>query len=245
MDAIALDYAAANVPIRDDLRAAHGMVLDSIRRPGSWFTGAERVAIAAESRLALRCPLCRARKTALSPEHAKGAHATQGSLAPALVEIIHRVRSDPGRLSRRVFETAIAAGVSVGEYVEAVGIVAFCAGLDAQCRALGIPEFPLPHPLAGEPSGHVPQGLEEGIAFVPLLAPEKATGPEADLYGGASFVPNIVRALSLVPDHVRALREWSSAHYVALTDLAARRAIDRTQIELVAARVSARNECFY
>jgi hypothetical protein len=240
-----LDYSAANAPIRDDLRAAHRMVLDYFRRPGSWFTGAQRVAIVEESRLATHCPLCRERKGALSPEHVKGAHATRGSLPPALVEVIHRVRSDPGRLSRRSFEAAISGGVSLGEYVEAVGIVAFAAGLDAQCHALGIPEFAVPEPLPGAPSRYIPHGVEEGIAFVPLLAPEQATGPEADLYAGAVFVPNIVRALSFVPDHVRALRKWSDAHYVSVTDLSDRRAIDRPQIELVAARVSARNECFY
>ncbi len=245
MDGALLDYSAAGAPIRDDLRVAHRMVLEHVRRPGSWFSGAQRIAIAEESRLALRCPVCSARKAALSPEHPKGPHATQGSLPAALVEVIHRVRSDPGRLSRRVFEVATSAGVSVGEYVEAVGIVSFTAGLDTQCRALGIPEFPLPGPLAGAPSRRLPQGLKEGIAWVPLLAPEDASGTEADLYGGASFVPNIVRALSLIPDHVSVLRRWSDAHYVAVTDLGARRAIDRMQIELVAARVSARNECFY
>jgi hypothetical protein len=159
--------------------------------------------------------------------------------------VVHRVRTDPGRLSRRVFEAALAAGVGVGEYVEAVGIVAFAAGLDAQCRALGVPAFPWLEPLPGEPARRRPEGLEEGVAWVPMLPPERAAGPEADLYGGTSFVPNIVRALSLVPDHVRVLRRWSEAHYVALGDLGARRAIDRMQIELVAARVSALNQCFY
>jgi hypothetical protein len=114
-----------------------------------------------------------------------------------------------------------------------------------QCRALGITDFPLLEPLAGEPSHYRPEGLEEGIAWVPLLPPERASRLEADLYDGMRLVPNIVRALSSVPDHVRVLRRWSDAHYVSLTDLGARRAIDRQQIELVAARVSALNQCFY
>jgi alkylhydroperoxidase family enzyme len=245
VEAVALDYSAADAEIREDLRAAHAMALDHIRRPGSWFSGVERNAIAAESRLSLDCPLCRERKGALSPEHAAGRHRSTGALPEALVDLVHRVRSDPARLSRRVFQAALDAGLSDGEYVEAVGIVALTAGLDTQCRALGIPPFPLPGALPGAPSGHRPQGLREGIAWVPVLAPEDATGPDADVYGGSDFVPNIVRALSLVPDHVRALRSWSEAHYVDLRDLDARRAIDRQQIELVAARVSALNECFY
>jgi hypothetical protein len=245
MDGRSLDYTAAGAPIRDDLRATHAMVLEHFSRPGCWFSGRERIAIAAESRLAVGCPLCRERRSALSPEHVQGEHATTGALKPPLVELIHRVRTDPGRLSRRFFDAVIAAGLRDGEYVEAVGIVALAAGLDFLCRALGVPVLPLPGPLPGVPSRHRPSGLQEGIAWVPLLPPEAASGPDADIYGGADFVPNIVRALSLVPDHVRVLRTWSDAHYVALRDLTARRAIDRPQIELVAARVSALNECFY
>lgn len=240
-----LDYTAAGVEIRDDLRAAHLLVLDHFRKPGSWFTGAQRNAIATEARLALGCPLCRERKAALSPEHAEGKHATTGELGLALVDVIHRVRTDSGRLSRRFFERAIASGVTDDQYVETVGIVALTAGIDCLCRALGVPVFPLREPVPGKPSGQRPQGLVDGIAWVPLLPPEAAAGPEADLYGGADFVPNIVRALSLVPDHVHVLRKWSDAHYVELRNLAAGRAISRPQIELVAARVSALNECFY
>ena len=80
-----------------------------------------------------------------------------------------------------------------------------------------------------------------------MIAPEGAVGPEADLYGGG-FVPNIMRALSLVPDEVRALRLSSSAHYVPveqIPDPTVRRALTRPQMEFVAARVSALNECFY
>ena len=56
--------------------------------------------------------------------------------------------------------------------------------------------------------------MTSGIAWVPLLLPENATGSEADLYGGAEFVPNIMRALSLVPGHVRAMRDSTAVHYV-------------------------------
>jgi hypothetical protein len=63
-------------------------------------------------------------------------------------------------------------------------------------------------------------------------------------------VPNVVRAMSLVPDAVRQLRELSAAQYLPLqqvTDVRAEpgRALSRAQIELVAGRVSALNECFY
>ncbi len=245
MSGVAPNYSRAGFEVRGDLQAVHGAVLDHFRRSGSWFSGAERIAIAAETRRASGCPLCLERKAALSPEHLQGKHASAEKLAEPLVDVIHRVRVDPGRLSRRWFEATLASGLSEGEYVEAVGIIALTAGLDAQCRALGIPPFPLPEPLPGSPTGHSPKGMTSGIAWVPLLRPEDATGPETDLYDGAEFVPNIMRALSLVPGHIRVMRDWLTAHYVDVRDRTARRAIDRSQIEFVAARVSALNECFY
>ena len=57
-----LDYGRAQVPVRKDLVAAHRFLLDHVRSPGTWWTGEERVAIAAESRQAARCALCRSRK---------------------------------------------------------------------------------------------------------------------------------------------------------------------------------------
>ena len=168
-------------------------------------------------------------------------------LPEPLVELAHRIRGDSQRLSRSWFERTLATGVAEGAYVEAVGIVTFTAGLDSFCRALGIPPFPLPEPLPGAPSAHRPENLREGIAWVAMLAPEDAVGPEADLYE-TDFVPNIARALSQVPDHARLLQRETATHYVHLKDLqnpGVGRELDRLQIELVAARVSALNECFY
>jgi hypothetical protein len=54
--------------------------------------------------------------------------------------------------------------------------------------------------------------------------------------------------MSLVPDEVRALCRSSDAHYVPVAqigDVTVRRALERAQMELVAARVSSLNECFY
>lgn len=242
-----VDYAGAGVAVRDDLRQTHLAMLEHLRRPGCWYTGAERLAIAAESRNALACPLCRERKASLSPEHPPGEHARVSGLPESLVEIAHRIRLDPQRLSRGWFDRVRAAGLEEGPYVELVGVLAFTAGVDSFCRALGVPPFPLPEPAPGQPSQHRPANVRAGTAWVSMLAPEDAIGPEADLYE-SDFVPNIARALSLVPDHVRVLQLESASHYVAMADLqnpGARLDLDRLQMELVAARVSAMNECFY
>lgn len=245
---IEFDYSAAGVPVREDLQQAQRAHWEHLATPGTWWSGAQRVGIAAESRQALCCDLCARRKTALAPASVPGEHESLGVLPANSVEVIHRVRVDPARLSRRWFQGVLASGLEAGAYVELVAVVTMLAGLDAFARALGVPPFPLPEPAPGEPSRYTPRGAREGAAWVPIIAPEDAEGPESDLYEGEPFVPNIMRALSLVPDEVRALRRLSHAHYVPtgrLQDTSYRRDLDRLQMELVAARVSALNECFY
>ena len=62
-----LSYESAPIRVRDDIAEAHGRAWKRIAGPGTWWTGKERVAIAAEVRNAMKCDLCRQRKEALSP----------------------------------------------------------------------------------------------------------------------------------------------------------------------------------
>jgi hypothetical protein len=243
-----LAYTGAPAPVREDLRATHRFLLDHVAAPGTWWTGAERVAIASESRGAIGCALCRERRARLSPGAVRGRHDAPHGLPEHVTDTVHRIRTDPARLSKDWFDGVIAGGLDTARYVELVGVTTLTAGLDYFARALGIDPFPLPAPLPGELSRHRPAGAEPGTAWVPMIAPEDATGPEADLYGDAAMIPNIVRAMSLVPDEVRALRRATESHYFPVAqigDPTVRRSLDRPQIELVAARVSALNECFY
>jgi alkylhydroperoxidase family enzyme len=245
---VELDYSAAGVAVPEDLKQAHRFLWEHVRSPGTWWTGEQRVAMAAESRRASICSLCAGRKGALSPEAVEGRHEGSGGLPDTAVDAVHRIRTDPARLSRHWFERLVPASLEDAEYVELVGVVALVTGVDYFARALGIAPFPLPEPLAGEPSRQRPASAKPGAAWVPMIAPENADGPEADLYPEAPMIPNIMRALSLVPDQARALHRSSDAHYVPVSqigDAAVRRSLDRMQMELVAARVSALNECFY
>ena len=75
-----------------------------------------------------------------------------------------------------------------------------------------------------------------------LKTPYEVTG----LPGGAA--PYVLRALSLVPAELRAWRIVADAQYLGtkqMMSFESTRAIDRSQIELVAGRVSSLNECFY
>ena len=237
-------YTDSALPIRDDIPRAHRRAWEQIARPGTWWTGAERVAIAAEVRNAEHCDLCRKRKHALSPHAVDGDHDSLGALSDPAVDVVHRVTSDPGQLTKTWFDRTLASGLSDGRYVELIGVLVRVVSIDQFHRALGLPLEPLPEPQPGNPSRRRPRGARPGSAWVPML--KRASGDEADLWSGVTG--NVIRALSLVPDEVRGLKELSAAHYLGIEemmDFGAGRALDRAQIELVAGRVSALNDCFY
>ncbi len=242
-------YSDSPVAIREDLAEANRSAWARIARPGAWWSGAERVAIAAEVRNAASCALCKARKDAVSPNAVKGDHDSNGELPAAAVDVIHRVVTDQARLSKDWFDATLASGLSQGHYVEIIGVLVSIVSIDSFHRAAGLPPEELPESQPGDPSSYRPEGAVEGEAWVPMLVPGRVSAAEADLFD-APRAPNVLRAMSLVPDAVRGLRELSTAYYVGLVDVpdpaaTGNRAISRQQMELVAGRVSALNECFY
>jgi hypothetical protein len=237
--------------IPQDLLGAFDRAWNWIRGPGAWWGGATRLAIAAEVRNAPSCPLCQERKAALSPYAIEGAHASFGVLPEPVVEVVHRLRTDSGRLRKCWFEEALASGIADGEYVEATALVASVALLDSFARALGVEIPPLPKPRTGESSRVRPLRATLGVAWVPTLEPVDIESDELNPYQDVSpdQVCNIHRALSLVPSEAIEWSALSSAFYQ--TDAAAGDVqneygeLTHAQRELLAARVSALADCFY
>ena len=246
-------YADSPFTIRGELIAAHGRTWQRLARPGTWWSGAERVAIAAETRHAPTCPLCRTRRDAVTPSGVDGVHASPlespGALPAPAIEAIHRIRTDPARLTRRWLDSVLADGLSVECYVELVGVVACTVAVDTFARGLGLTPLPLPAPVDGAPTRRRPSGAQPGEAWVPWLAPEDARGADADLYPFDRPAANIYKALSLVPDAVRGFFDLVETQYLpgaVMRDFGREyRAITHAQIELLAARVSALNQCLY
>jgi hypothetical protein len=243
-----IDYAAAPVAVRADLSEAHRRAWDRLASPGTWWDARMRLAIAAETRNAPSCALCRARRRAPSPNAVAGRHDGLGVLVPPLIEIVHRIRTDPARLTRGVYEAALSAGIAEGEYVEAVGVIATVLAVDGFTEALGMMPHPLPAPRAGAPSRRRPAGARTNLAWVPTVAPEDVGEDAAGLYDGLGGA-YIHRALSLVPAEVRGFFDLDAAQYLpdaALRDFGREyRHLSHAQIELLAARASAINQCVY
>ncbi len=245
-----IDYQALAWPVRDEVTAAHRRAWQRLGQPGTWLSGAERIAIAAEARAAEDCELCRARKEALSPNAVEGSHNHTGQLSDLEVEQVHRIRSDPGRLSRAWYEGLREAGMVEERYVETVGVIANIVAIDTFTKGLGMDPWPLPAAQSGEPSRWRPAAARRQMAWVSTLAPEDAIGTEdEDLYAGRPAAAHIYQAMSLVPASVKGFFDLVVNQYLpaeAMRDFDNEyRAINHAQIELVAGRVSALNQCVY
>ena len=242
-------YASAPIALRDDLAEAHARAWGRIGCPGTWWDGAQRVAIAAETRHALACALCHQRKEALSPAAIGGQHDSLGALPDAVVEVVHRVRTDPSRLSKSWFRGVIAGGFSEEQYVETVSIVAHVVAIDTMAGGLGFDLLALPRPEPGAPSQYRPPGAQPGGAWVPWIEPPDLGEREVGIYPAGRAAANIMKAMSLVPDEVKSFFDLVSHQYqgpLQMRDFSREyRAITHAQIELLAARVSALNQCLY
>ena len=243
-----LSYDGAPYAVREDLTAAHRRAWDRLASPGTWLDGETRVAVAAETRQARECDLCARRKEALSPFAVDGAHDSLGALPETWIEVIHRIVSDPGRLTHGWYTSMLESRVEVTHYVEIVSIVAHVTAIDTFARGVGMAEQSLPTPNAGEPSRYRPAEARQHEAWAPNID-ENEHGPnEADLFQ-VKPTANIRRALTLVPDEARGFFDVVSAQYLSgpqMRDFTNEyRAITHGQIELLAARVSAINQCTY
>jgi hypothetical protein len=243
-----VSLAGPDLPVRADLVEAHERAWAAIAAPGTWLTGERRLAVAAEIRRALDCALCARIREALSPNAVRGEHDTLGALGAAEVELIHRVANDPGRLSERWAQSVLAEGLSEGEYVEIVGVIAMVMMMDTCARALGVAERALPAAQPGEPARYRPPGARKKAAWLPLVEPEDTVESDGPMYPSPK-AGYIYRGLSLVPQSVRDYWALANCHYlpgqyVYQFDKSIR-AISRPQMEVLAARVSALHQCAY
>ncbi len=224
--------------LSERLRDGHSATWQRIAEPGAFFSGAQRLEFIRIAREGLTCPLCEDRRDALSPNSVQGEHDTASELPPAVVDMIHRIRTDPGRLTRSWFDL-VTSEISMPEYVEIVSVVTVSVIIDTLHNALGLGVPALPQLVSGSPQGGINADAVDDGAWLPILAV-----PDADSVSdtGLPQVPNIARSLGLVPSALQLFFDTFRPHY-ALKDIDL--SISQGQAEFVAARVSAINECFY
>ena len=229
-------YKESGITVDPGFGEVHADAWARLGSCGTWWTGAQRVAILAEVRAAAHCTLCVDRQQALSPQTVSGAHATSAegrALSAEAVEACHRIATDPGRLTRLWVE-AMCSTLGEESYVELAAIVATSFAIDGFATCIGAELRPLPVAGTGEPSRIRPDGVGDVGAFV-SQSTDKA-------------LANVSRAASLVPETADVWRAVVNEHYSRgpeFMQLVWDRPLQRPQVELIAATVSAGNECFY
>ena len=197
----------------EPVASALDRVWEAMARPGTWWSGVDRVALARVARAT------RSRREAVT------------SLPEAAVDAARWLSVDAGGIRAPFVDGLVQRGLSRVAYVEIIGVVSRLAAVDGYVLGIGGPEVPLPDPLGGEPSRLDESTASLGAGWVPMVGPGSAP-----------------TALSSVPSEHAAQEDLHAALYLAygeMVDIQYRAAIDRAQMELVAARVSFLNECFY
>lgn len=242
-------FEASSFLIRDDIKLAYQDYWQRLACAGSWWTGAQRVAIAAEVRQARTCVFCSQRKLALSPNSVAGKHSRNSELDECAVDAVHRIITDQTRITQAWVDGLPQQGISTEAYVELAGIAVTVFSIDEFHRALGLSLETLPEPQAGAPDNYRPAQAIKEVGFVPMIPATDVGDAEADLFPNGRSA-NVLRAFTLVPNAVRDWMRLSKVQYLSIEGMANLvkqddRAINRMQMELVAGRVSAINECFY
>ena len=237
-------YADADFPVSAATEKLHADQLHSYTRPGTWGTARQRTAIAATARKA-RCD------AGVQESVGDEDLASLGELPVAAVRVARAVALGGIGNDREFCMQAQAEGVTEGAYVEIVGVVARLAHLDVFARGIGVPSRKLGDPVDDkEPSRERSAAAKREGYFTATVPSWPEGGALAESLFGKNPAPNILRSLSLVPDEACRLiaimaQEYFSGETIGNFTLSTHEALSRPQIEIVAAKVSEFNQCFY
>ena len=149
----------------------------------------------------------------------------------ALQDLATMLMVDPAKVGEAEVRRA-ADGVGEAPTVEIIAIVSMLSAADTFHDALGLDREPLPTPIAGEPTGDIRADLKRRRTYVPM-----PPGP-------------IPFALDLVPSDAELYLSLHGPLYMtdeemSSDDFAREPGLNRAQMELISARLSFHNKCFY
>ena len=204
---LAAPDAAADVAIANALR--------NIATAGSFFTGAERIALAQYARFA------------------RGLESTAPDLSPIVADSVRRVAVEAMNSRSEHVAAWEAAGHEVLAFVELVAVVAQISSIDSYRVGIGASLDPLPEPAPGDPAPAVDERAVTTNAWVPTVG--TALAPTA-----LNALPNEKAAKDAI-----SREWYLTDEFVHKYDVDPGRELTRAQMELVASRTSYLNECFF
>ena len=153
------------------------------------------------------------------------------SISQELAEVAHAVAEAPADITPEWIEDLERRGLDRFSYVEAAGIVCRIAVIDTFALGVGAETPSLPEARSGEPSRVPVRGAVISRAWVPMVGPGHA-----------------LSSLSAVEEERDSMQRISDVLYLEQVDATGaveKGGLVRSQIELVAARTSYLNDCFY
>jgi hypothetical protein len=222
------------VEVRPDLEEAHRAVWSAIGTPGSQWSGAQRVELAATVLAALEAdePLA----PWVAPSTVPGVLPAELVAPAAAHDVVYRVARHGATLTAD-WHRRMADLIGDLAYVEAVALTCEVAAIWSFRRVAGLDPWPLPAVQHGEPTGETAvQIVQPELNWVPVAAPadERAA---------------VVQAFTALPaEHARVWR-LADAQYIPDLEMVdprwTRGTLSRPQMELVATRVAQLRDCFY
>lgn len=189
--------------------------LTHIATAGSFFTGAERIALAQHARFS------------------RGLDTQPADLQPVVADAVRRVAVEAMNSRSEHVAAWEAAGHDVLAFVELVAVVAQICAIDSYRVGIGAQLDPLPAPIAGDPVSAVDERAVTSNAWVPTVG--VALAPTA-----LNALPNEKTVKDAVSKEWYLTDEF--VHKYAIDP---GRELTRAQMELVASRTSFLNECFF
>lgn len=156
----------------------------------------------------------------------------QTTLRPEIAQAANRMAHEPTLITQEWVQDLEAAGLGRVTMAEILGVVSRQVAIDTFMFGVGAGQTELPPPNPGEPTKILVDGSKLENGFLPTVGP---ASPHT--------------AFTSVPPEQEALEELSAGLYMAMQDMgdyaSGRDGVTRSQMELVAARTSFLNDCFY
>lgn len=154
-----------------------------------------------------------------------------GAAHPALIELAEHLGTDPGT----VFEPEVRAAADVvgdPRTVETIAVVSLLSCIDGVHDALGVERETLPEAKSGAPTDKVAEGYKRRRTHVPM--PQGAIPVAMDLIPAEGAERIALSAPTYMPDDEMGQPDWRKPG-----------GLNRSQMEVIAARTSWHNDCFY
>jgi hypothetical protein len=230
-------YAASHYPVRADIVDAHAAWLTHVAAPGTWWTGAQRVAFVGALWAALDDP--DPIPPWVAPSTVDGRLPREWPLPSAAFDVAYRLARHAATTTEGWYRRTLdELRIGPPAYVELAALAATGAAVGTFGPMLGLPRPALPAPQPGLPNGATPPLSPANLNWVPVA-------------GEADTVAAVVQAFSSVPAEHTMQWRLAGAQYMTVPDMAnldwqrAGSPLHRRQLELVAARLSLLRQCFY